>query len=284
MIGSRIVLALAVVSSSVITAADDPRTVVQNIGFDQNLNQQLPLQLAFTNEDGKAVTLKDYFNDKPVVLVFMYHQCRLLCNVELEGLIKCLRAMSLSPGKDFNLVTVSFDPGDTAQSSSDKKNEYIRLLGRPAAAAGWHFLTGSKQSIAALTSAAGFRYVYDAASKQYMHASGILVLTPAGKTSRYLYGIEYYPRDLNLALVEASENKIGTLSDQVLLYCYRYDPMTGKYGLVILNVLRIAGVMTVLALASYIFLMWRRDRNMAGKHAAPASTVAVQPSADVSNG
>lgn len=259
---SRGLCILLLILNAAARAADDPRAVLQNIGFDQNLGRQLPLDLKFTNENGDVVSLSTYFAQKPVILTLVYHDCPMLCGAELHGLITCLRPMTFTPGNEFNILTVSFNPDETTTLSAAKKAEYIKEYGRPNAAAGWHFLTGNKDSIETLTKAVGFRYRYDEASKQFAHASGIVLVTPEGKTSRYFYGVEYYPRELKLGLIEASQNRIGNLTDQVLLYCYRYDPMTGRYGIVILNVLRVAGLLTVFCLGTFMTVMFLRDKRM----------------------
>ena len=241
-------------------AGNDPREVLERIGFDQKLDAQVPLDLPFMDESGKTVALKDYFkNGKPVILALVYHACPMLCGAGQNGLVTCLRAIPYTAGKEFEILTVSFNPAETTMLSAAKKAEYIKSYGRAGAASGWHFLTGDKTSIDALTQAVGYRYVYDPDTKQFAHPSGLVLLTPHGRISRYYYGIEYYPRDIDFGIVEASQNRIGTLTDQVLLYCYRYDPMTGKYGLVIINVLRLAGILTVVALGSFVAVMIRRD-------------------------
>ena len=233
---------------------------LREIGFEQNLNQQLPLDLPFRDDTGRTVRIGDYFGKKPVVLAFVYYECPMLCSQVLGSLTKTLRTMALVPGTDFDIVTVSFDPRETPGVAAAKKAEYIARYDRPEAAAGWHFLTGEQMPISELTKAAGFRYVWDEQTKQFAHPSGIIVVTPEGKPARYLFGVEYGPRDLRLAIVEASQGQIGSPVDSLLLYCYHYDPMTGRYGLVIMKMLRIAGIGTVLAIGSFIVLMVRRDR------------------------
>jgi protein SCO1/2 len=234
--------------------------VLRDIGFDQRLNAQVALDLVFRDETGKPVQLGSYFGEKPVILALVYYECPRLCTVVLNGLLKSLRALAFDAGDQFHVVTVSFDPTETSETAATKKAGYIQRYGRPGASSGWHFLTGDASSIEQMTRAVGFRYVYDAENDEYAHATGILILTPQGKIARYFYGLEYSARDLRLGLVEASANKIGSPIDRVLLYCYHYDPTTGKYGLIIMNVLRVAGVTTVLVLGSFIFLMSRWDR------------------------
>jgi len=231
-----------------------------DIGLDQRLNEQVPLELPFRDETGKSVQLRDYFGEKPVVLALVYYQCPMLCTLVLNGLLRSLRALSFTAGNEFTVVTVSFDPGETPALAAAKKEIHLQEYARPGAEAGWHFLTGEETAIHQLTQAVGFRYVYDAKANQYAHASGIIVLTPEGRIARYFYGVEYAPRDLRLDLVEASANKIGSPIDQLLLLCYHYDPATGKYGVLITNVIRLAGVATVLGLGTFMLVMFRRDR------------------------
>ena len=202
---------------------------MQKVGFDQRLNEQVPLDLEFTDEAGQPVKLGDYFGDKPVILVLAYYRCPMLCTLVLNGLAQGMMDVPFDVGKEFQVVTVSFDPRETPELAAAKKKTYIERYGRPGAAAGWHFLTGSAASIKKLTRAVGFRYAYDARLDQFAHASGIMVLTPAGKISRYFYDVKYSGRDLRLGLVEASENKIGSPVDQILLYCFHYDPTEGSH-------------------------------------------------------
>ena len=233
---------------------------LREIGFDQNIDQRVPLDTTFRNEAGVTVRLGDYFGKKPVVLMFAYYDCPMLCTQVINGLSSALGVLSLSPGKDFEIVTVSFNPHDTPASATAKKAVYLERYTREGAAEGWHFLTGDQPSIDRLTKAAGFRYAWDVDTRQYAHPSGVIVLTPDGRLSRYLFGIEYGPRDLRLGIVEASDGKVGTPVDALLLYCYHYDPMTGRYGLVIMRAMRMAGAATVLALGAFIVVMVRRER------------------------
>jgi protein SCO1/2 len=237
---------------------------LREIGFDQNLGQQVPLDTVFTDESGRTVKLGDYFGKRPVVMVFAYYDCPMLCTMVINGLASALDVLSLEPGKDFEIVTVSFDPRDTPKSASTKKAAYIRRYKKPNASASWHFLTGAQPSIDRLTKAAGFRYAWDADTKQFAHPTGIIVLTPDGRLARYLFGIEYGPRDLRYAIVEASGGKVGSPVDSLLLYCYHYDPTTGRYGFAIMKAIRIAGAATVLVLGAFIVVMVRRE------HAPPA--------------
>ena len=238
--------------------------VLDQVGIDQKLDAQVPLDLAFRDEAGRAVRLGDYFGDKPVVLSLVYYDCPMLCTQVISGLVSTLRGLSFTPGEEFVSVTVSFDPREQPALAAAKKQSYIQRLGRPEAAAGWHFLTGDEAAIKALTGAVGFRYAWDKSLEQFAHASGIMVLTPQGKISRYFYGVDYAPRDLRLGLVEASAGRVGSLADQVLLLCYHYDPTTGKYGVIVMNVLRLAGALTVAALFALMIYSWRRNKARQG--------------------
>jgi protein SCO1 len=241
---------------------------LREVGFDQRLDERVPLDVAFTDEQGQPVRLGKYFREKPVVLAFVYYDCPMLCTMILSSIASSLGVLSLGAGAEFELVMVSFDPRETPELAARRKAEFLARYERPAAAAGSHFLTGGGPSIAALTNAAGFRYAWDEETKQFAHPAGIVVLTPDGRLARYLFGLEYGARDLRLALVEASEGRIGTAVDAALLYCYHYDPMTGRYGLVVMRILRVAGAATVLAIAAFIVLMVRRDRT---RHLAPST-------------
>ena len=234
---------------------------LREIGFDQNIDQRLPLDTMFRDEAGAAVRLGDYFGKRPVVLVFAYYDCPMLCTMVINGLSSALGVMSLNPGQDFEIVTVSFNPRDTPASATAKKAVYLERYRRPGAVKGWHFLTGDQPQIDRLTKAAGFRYVWDEQTKQYAHPSGVIVVTPDGRPSKYFFGIEYGPRDLRLGIVEASEGKVGTPVDALLLYCYHYDPTTGRYGLAIMRAIRMAGAATVLALGAFIFVMVRKEKS-----------------------
>jgi protein SCO1/2 len=234
--------------------------LLQGIGIDQRLNEQVPLDLQFRDEAGKTVTLGDYFGKKPVILSLVYFGCPMLCTMAENGLLHSLQQVKFSVGDQFEVLTVSFDPHDNAELAAAKKAVYVGLYGRKGADRGWHFLTGDEASIQQLTRAVGFRYKYDAQAKQYVHATGIMVLTPKGKIARYFYGIYYPSRDLRLGLVEASANKIGSPVDEVLLFCCRYDPATGKYGVIIARILQMAGLITVLSIASLILVLSRSRR------------------------
>jgi protein SCO1 len=235
--------------------------MVQGVGIDQNLNAQIPLELQFKDETGQEVRLGQYFRQKPVVLALVYYECPGLCDLILNGLTHTMQQISLNVGSDYEVVAVSFNPKDTWQLATAKKANYIEKYNRPGAKEGWHFLTGDQASIKSLTETVGFHYNYDPISKQFAHASAIYVLTPEGKIARYFYGIEYKPRDFRLGLVEASANKIGSPADQVLLFCYHYDPTTGKYGMAITEITRVLGTATVLLLGGFVFIMLRRERH-----------------------
>ena len=232
-------------------------SLLQGIGIDQRLNEQVPLDLQFRDEAGKTVTLGDYFGKKPVILSLVYFGCPMLCTMAENGLLHSLQEVKFSVGDQFEVLTVSFDPLDTPELAAAKKAVYVGLYGRKGADRGWHFLTGDEASIQQLTRAVGFRYKYDAQAKQYVHATGIMVLTPKGKIARYFYGIYYPSRDLRLGLVEASANKIGSPVDEVLLFCCRYDPATGKYGMIISRLLQMAGLITVLCIGGLILALSR---------------------------
>jgi protein SCO1/2 len=230
---------------------------LKNVGIEQHLNEQIPPALTFRDETGKAVHLGDYFGRKPLILNLVYYQCPMLCGEVLSGLESALRVLKFDVGKEFDVLTVSFDPKETPEIATAKKAEYLKRYGRSSAAGGWHFLTGPPASIDALTKAAGFQYQYDPKSGQFAHATAIMVLTPEGRIAQYYYGVEFAPRDLRLGLIQASENKIGTVVDQVLLYCYHYDPETGKYGAIISRVLQLAAGATVLILGTFLVVMFR---------------------------
>jgi protein SCO1/2 len=251
-----------------------PPPILREVSIAQRLNEQVPPEIVFRDENGKAVHLGDYFGKKPVVLSLVYFDCPALCTEVLNGELRTMKAISLDLGKDFDAVTVSFEPKDTPALAKAKRDVYAGEYGRPGARENWHFLTGEQPSIDALTQAVGFHYAYDSASRQYAHAAAIMVLTPEGRIARYFYGVQYPGRDVRLGLVEASEGKIGTPTDHALLYCYQYDPMTGKYGLIVMNVVRAAGVLTVLVLGIFMFVMFRRERKHPG--APPAVGVKVR--------
>jgi protein SCO1/2 len=238
--------------------AADARAVLRDIGFDQNLGREIQLDLKFRDETDRELELKSLFGQRPILIALVYHNCPMLCGAELNGLVTCLRAMKQSPGKEFDIIVVSFDPADTPAMSAAKKAHYLRAYNRAGTEQGWHFLTGTKESIGALTAALGFSYKQEAGTGQFMHASGLVLATPRGRISKYFFGIEYYPRDLQFGVLDASDGRVGTLADRVLLYCYRYDPLTGKYGLAIFNLLKMGGLMTVVGVGLLVGLMRRR--------------------------
>ena len=237
---------------------------LREVGIEQKLGAAVPAGLVFRDETGRQIRLGDYFGSKPVVLTLNYYECPMLCTVALNGLVSSLRALTLEPGKDFTIVTVSINPKEAPPLAAAKKTTYLAGLGRPSAGAAWHFLTGEEEPIRALASAVGFHYTYDADSGQYAHAAGIVLLTPGGRISRYFYGVEFAPRELRLGLVEASAGTIGTLADQILLFCYHYDPSTGRYGLAALTAMRVGGLLTVLGLGALVLAMRRRESRAGG--------------------
>jgi len=246
---------------------------LEHVGIEQRLNQQIPPDLMFRDETGKPVRLGDYFGKRPLILNLVYFHCTMLCPEVLSGLTAAMKVLKFDVGKDYDVLTISFDPRDTPEIAAATKAEYIRRYGRPGAAAGWHFLTGQQPSIDALTKAAGFGYKYIDGSGQFAHATAIMVLTPDGRLAQYYYGVEYAPKDLRLGLVQASDNKIGSVVDEVLLYCYHYDPATGRYGAVITRVLKLGGIVTILLLGFGIALLLRLGpRNSGPKKSSPGSS------------
>jgi protein SCO1 len=233
---------------------------LQNVGIEQHLDAQVPPGLAFRDETGQAIKLGGYFGKKPLILDLVYYRCPMLCGESLAGLSSSMRLLKFDAGKEFDVITVSFDPRETPELAAAKKADYMKRYGRASAATGWHFLTGPAESINALTKAVGFQYQYDERLNQFAHATAIMVLTPQGRISRYFYGVDFPPKDLRMGLVEASEGKIGNVVDQVLLYCYHYDPATGKYGAVIVNILRLSAAATILILGGFLLIMIRMDR------------------------
>jgi len=235
---------------------------LREVGIDQKLNHQLPLDLVFRNENGEPVKLGDYFGKKPVVLSLVYYECPMLCTQVLNGMVSAFKVLSFKGGDEFEVVTVSFDPRETPALATAKKKTYVGYLPeakRTPAASGWHFLTGDSESIKRLTEAVGFHYHFDEATNQFAHASGIMIATPEGKLARYFYGVEYSPKDLRLGLVEASQNKIGSPVDELLLYCFHYDPATGTYGVPIMRAIRVGGIATLFVMVALFFLMRRRS-------------------------
>lgn len=242
-------------------AHDDRPLALKDVDLEQKLGAEIPLDLEFRDEAGKTIRLRDYFGRRPVILTFVYYNCQDLCPLVLDGLVRSMRPLAFSIGAEFDVVTVSFDARETPALAAAKKSDYVAQYGRPGAAKSWHFLTGDENSIRRLTQAAGFRYNFEKDQDRFGHATGILLLTPAGAIARYFYGIEFSPRDLRLGLIDASANKIAASPiDQLLLFCYHYDPATGKYGLLVTRVVRVAGAATAIALGGFIFLMLRRER------------------------
>jgi protein SCO1/2 len=262
MLGSRFTISALVAASFALVASQANAQnylgrppVLEKVGITQNLNKPMPLDATFVDETGKTVRLSEFFHGRPVIFAFVYYTCPMLCNLELDGLMSTIKKIPLKPGKDFEVVAISFDPRDTPAIALAKRATYAKELG---STAGLHFLTGTDQQIHRATDAAGFQYVWDPTQKQYAHASGIMVATPAGVLSKYFYGIHYNERDLRLGLVEASDEKIGTPADEILLFCYCYNPETGKYGLAIANSLRIGGGLFLVAMVAGIFMLTRR--------------------------
>ena len=243
-------------------------TPLTKVTIEQRLDSQLPLDAPFRDENGKTVPLGKYFGKRPVVLALVYYQCPMLCTQILNGMVRAAKVLTLKPNEDYDVVAISFDARETAQDASAKKAVYLHDYGHPETADGWHFLTGDINSIKRVTDAVGFRYVWDPHTAQFAHASAIYVLTPEGKLSKYFYGIEYSPKDLRLGLIQASHNKIGTAVDQILLFCYHFDPKTAKYTVYALGLLRVAGAATFLTLGGFVFIMLRREGRQKGNRTA----------------
>jgi len=241
------------------TPASQMPGILKNVSFDQRLNQQLPLDATLKDEDGRVVALGEYFGRKPVVLVFAYYECPMLCTQVLNGLASALTVLTESVSKDFEVVVLSFDSRETPALAAGKKKAYVDRYKRPGTESGWHFLTGDDASIRRVTDAAGFHYAWDDKTQQFAHASGIVVATPEGRLARYFFGIEYAPRDLKFALIESSAGRIGSAIDKLVLYCYHYDPVTGSYGFMAMNTVRAGGAITLLALVGFIVVALRRD-------------------------
>jgi len=256
-------LAVALVSAAALASAQPAQekpTLLRDVGYDQRLGEHVPLDLVFRDETGRSIPLRSLFRGRAVVLSLVYYQCPMLCTLTLNGLASALSVLTFDVGKEFDVVTVSFEPKETATLAAAKKKAHLERYQRPGAAEGWHFLTGDAPAIASLTRAVGFRYVWDAETRQYAHPAGLVVLTPDGRIARYMYGVEYAPRDLRLALVEASQRRIGNPVDTVLLYCYQYDPARGRYAASVLRLVRLGGILTVLGLASFVLVSLRRER------------------------
>jgi protein SCO1/2 len=252
------------VSSTGLTQAGEPSSskpgILGRIGIDQRIGEQLPLDLPFTDENGKAVQLGDYFGKRPVILALVYYECPMLCTQVLNGLVSALSVMNFEPGREFDVVAVSFNPKEGPGLAAQKKAAYLDRYGRPHTAGGWHFLTGSDASIRELTKAIGFRYEFDEKIQQFAHGAGIELMTPNGTIARYFYGIEFSPRDIRLGIIEAAEERVGSVLDQVLLLCFHYDPATGRYGATVLGLVRLGGVATVVGFLAFLIVSLRRER------------------------
>ena len=240
---------------------------LEHVTFEQRLDTRLPLDVRFRDENGRDVALGDYFGPRPVVLAFVYYTCPMLCTQILNGVSSAVKVMPFTVGEDFDVVYVSFDARETPQDAARKKQAQLADYRQDATAAGWHYLTGDDDAIRRVTSAAGFSYRWDEATGQFAHVSGVLVVTPDGRLSRYFYGVEYSPKELRMALVESGDGKVGSVVDQLLLYCYHYDPATGRYGVIAMNLVRLGGAVTVALLGGFIWLMRRREAAPRETHA-----------------
>lgn len=232
---------------------------LEDVTFRQRLGQQLPLDARVRDEQGREAALGEFFGDRPVVLSFVYYQCPMLCSQVMNGISSALKALSLQPGRDFDVVLLSFDPRDTPEAANAKKRAHLQHWNAEETAGGWHFLTADEATIRRITETAGFFYTWDEPTGQYAHVSGLLTVTPDGRLSRYFYGVEFSPKELRMALTESSAGRIGSIVDELLLYCYQYDPESGRYGLIFMNLVRLGGVLTVVLLVGFILLMRRRD-------------------------
>jgi protein SCO1/2 len=250
------------------SVSDKPPTILNSVGITQNLNQQLPLSLTFTDDHGQQVQLAQYFGKRPAILALVYYQCPMLCSEELNGLTGALQMVNFVPGKDFDVIVISIDPSEGTDLAAAKKRSYVKRYGHPETANGWHFLTGTQPNIDAVTKAVGFGYVKipgpDGTLTQFAHASSIQIVTPAGMLAQYYMGVEYSPKDLRLGLVEASNNHIGSPVDNILTYCYHYDPKTNTHSLIVARVVQLGGLVTVSTLGGFMFLMFRRDSQHLG--------------------
>jgi protein SCO1/2 len=270
---SRLSMLLAIASVSLFAQLKSPEPfdrgnrnqqpqIFDQVGIDQKLGAQAPLDLRFKDESGRDVQLGNYFNQKrPVILALVYYDCPMLCNQVLNGMTSALQVLRFNAGKEFDVVAVSFDPRETPALALAKRKTYLDRYKRPGAEAGFHFLTGQKDAIDALTKTVGFRYSWDDKSNQFAHASALILLTPEGKVAQYYYGIEYSPKDMRLGIIEASNEKLGNVADRLLLFCYHYDPMTGKYGALVMRMVRIGGILTMVVLGGFIVLSVRRERH-----------------------
>jgi protein SCO1/2 len=251
---------MVLASALFLAAQTGPPAITKGVGLDQKLNSPVPLDLTFRDEANQMVPLRTYFGEKPVVLALVYYRCPNLCSLTLTEMVQALRRVAFEPGRDYNVVVVSIDPSENPQLATETKSAYGKEFARASFNSGWHFLTGTQDSISRLASAVGFRYRWDESTRQFVHAGGIMVATPAGTLSRYFYGVRFAPADLRMALVEASQEKIGSPVDAILLYCFHYDASQGKYTLAIFNVLKIGAGITMLGLAGLIFLLLRREK------------------------
>jgi protein SCO1/2 len=252
---------MMVASASFMAAQTGPPAITKGVGLDQKLNAPVPLEVSFRNEAGQLVPLRTYFGEKPVVLALVYYRCPNLCSLILTEMVHGLRRVPFQPGRDYNVVVTSIDPSESPKLARETKMAYAKEFGRASFDSGWHFLTGTQDSISRLAAAVGFRYRWDDPTRQFVHTGGIMIATPDGKLSRYFYGARYAPADLRMALVEASEEKIGSPVDAILLYCFHYDVSQGKYTLAIFNVLKIGAGVTMLGLGALIFVLLRREKN-----------------------
>lgn len=246
-----------------VTTSNGLPPALKDVGIEQRLGEQVPLETSFLDETGAEVRLGSFFSKgRPVIVAPVYFECPMLCNQVLNGLTGSLKGISLQPGKDYDVVAISFDAreNDKPGLAASKKASYVERMNTPGSAEGFHFLTGTQASIDAVMNSIGFSYKWDEASNQFAHAGGVMILTPEGKVSRYLYGIDYAPRDLKFGIMESADSKVGGVTEKLLLYCYHYDPSTGKYGLAVLRVMRIAGVATLVGMGAMVFVFWRRGK------------------------
>lgn len=254
---------------------DKPPSILNEVGISQRLNAQLPLSLAFVDDAGKPIHLADYFGKRPAILALVYYRCPMLCSEELDGLTSALQMVNFVPGKDFNVIVASIDPNEGPDLAAAKKRSYLKRYGHPETANGWHFLTGTQANIDALTETVGFKYVKipvpGSDQMQYAHASSIQIVTPEGKLAQYYMGVEYSPKDMLLGLNEASSNRIGSPVDNILTYCYHYDPQTNTHSLIVARVVQMGGFLTVLLLGGFMFLMFRRDHRQDRQSATKTS-------------
>jgi protein SCO1/2 len=272
---------LVALAAAVARAQPGLPLALREVRFDQKLDEQVPLDLAFKDESGRSVCLKEFFDGKPVILNLAYFRCPMLCDQVLNGMVRAMLDLPLDCGKDFNVITVSFDARETPEMARIKKKTYLQRYDRSSAEDGWHFLTGNEKAIKRLTESVGFHYTYDPGKDQFAHASGIVVLTPTGKVSRYFYDVRFSPRDLRLGLVEASNNQIGSATDQILLFCFHYDPLEGKYGVAVMRFVRLGGVLTLLGIGTFIAVLWRRESARRGRLVVGTSANAKPQAAEI---